>query len=73
MKVTLNEAQLKEMISESVKGVIKEWNGWHRTLTPERAVQELRNAWRHYCEEGLTSLTSDDEAFVESLIDTIEQ
>ena len=68
----LTEKQLQSIIKESVKTVIKEWNGWHQTLSVDQAISLLHEAWDHYS-KGEGYLTSDDVAYVDSLIDTIEQ
>ena len=66
--VKINEKTLRQIVAESVKKMLKEWNGWHQTLTREQAIRELRNAWSYYCQTGEANLTSDDERFVEGLI-----
>lgn len=69
----LTEKQLQSIIKESVKTVIKEWNGWHQTLSTDQAISLLHEAWDHYSKGEGSLLTSDDVAYVDSLIDTIEQ
>lgn len=71
--VKINESQLKNVIAESVKDIIKEWGGMHRTLSFEKAVRELREAWANYCGGPGSYLTTDDQAYVEDLIDYLEE
>ena len=72
--IRLNESQLHNMIAKSVKNIISEWNGWHQTLNFEQAISELREAWVNYCQGGAgSSLTTDDQAYVERLIDYLEE
>ena len=68
----LTEKQLQSIIKESVKTVLKEWNGWHRTLSTSQAISLLHDAWDHYSKGEASYLTTDDVAYVDSLIDTIE-
>jgi len=71
--VRLNESQLRNMIVESVKNIISERNGWAQTLNFEQAISELREAWSNYCGGPGSSLTSDDQRYVVSLIDYLEE
>ena len=71
--VKLNESQLYNMISESVKNIISERNGWHQTLNFEQAISELREAWSNYRVGPGSSLTTYDQSYVESLIDYLEE
>ena len=71
--IRLNENQLHKIIAESVKNIISEWNGWHRTLNFEQAISELHEAWSNYCGGPGSSLTTDDQRYVESLIDYLEE
>lgn len=68
----LTEKQLQSIIKESVKTVIKEWNGWHQTLSVDQAISLLHEAWDHYS-KGEGYLTTDDIRYVDDLIDTIQQ
>lgn len=70
--IKINESQLHNMIAKSVKNIISEWNGWHQTLNFEQAIRELREAWSNYCVVH-SSLTTDDQRYVESLIDYLEE
>lgn len=71
--VKINESQLRNMIDKSVKNIISEWNGWHQTLSFEQAISELREAWSNYCGGPGSSLTTDDQRYVKSLIDSLEE
>lgn len=71
--IKINESQLQNMIAKSVKNIISEWNGWHQTLNFEQAISELREAWSNYCGGPGSSLTTDDQRYVESLIDYLEE
>ncbi len=71
--VKINESQLRNIIAKSVKNIISERNGWAQTLNFEQAISELREAWSNYCGGPGSSLTTDDQRYVESLIDYLEE